>query len=93
MKFAYVMTDGLEQFVLTPETDTEKKLVAVLTQSNDRELSIYRGGFYECKGGWFRARRRYPSLYSCGDETNEDDSAIICLRPKVDEPISDEMPE
>lgn len=81
MKFAFVLTDGLEQFVLTPETDTEKKLVAALTEkSADREMSIHRGGFYECRGGWFRERRRYREIYS-GSNLEDDDSAIICLRP------------
>lgn len=84
MKFAFVLTDDLEQFVLTPETETEKKLIAALTEkSADREMSIHRGGFYECRGGWFRARRRYREIYGTAN-LEDDDSAIICLRPAQD---------
>lgn len=68
MKIALVITDGIEQFVLTPETDTEKMLVNLLT-TGQRQVSIKRGGFYECRGGWYR-------------QNANDDSAIICLRPK-----------
>ncbi len=69
MQSALVITDGLEQFVLTPETEAEKMLVKMLTSTGLRDMTIHRGSFYECKGGWYR---QGPS----------DDSAIICLRPK-----------
>lgn len=72
MRFAFYMSDGVEQFVLTPETDTERRLVAKLADhGEDTELSIYRGTFYECAGGWVRQGRG-------------DDSAIIVLRKMED---------
>jgi hypothetical protein len=88
------MMDGLEQFVLTPESESEQKLIGVLTENNDRQMSIHRGGFYECQGGWFRQKRRYSSLYSMNDLA-DDDSAIICLRPitvSQAEPQNDDVP-
>lgn len=81
MKIALVIMDGLEQFVLTPETETEKTLVKALTKGN-RDMSVHLGSFYECRGGWYR-------------QGQNDDSAIICLRPKpiVNEAPSVDMPE
>ena len=53
MKIALYIEDGLEQIVLTPETETEKGIVGKM-HDNSRTLSIYRGGFYPCMGGWTR---------------------------------------
>lgn len=82
MKISYVIMDGLEQFVLTPESDVERKLIDVLAPMSlrsgpygeelyapSRDVSIHRGSFYNCNGGWYR-------------QGNDDSSAIICLRPK-----------
>lgn len=82
MKIAFVMMDGLEQFVLTPESETEKRLVDMLTKrGDDTELSIHRGSFYHCQGGWFR-------------QGGSEDSAILCLRPAAakDETLIEEPP-
>lgn len=70
MKIALVIMDGLEQFVLTPETDVEKRLVAVLADRKEHDIAIHRGEFYSCRGGWYRQ--------GTGTE-----SAIICLSPKA----------
>lgn len=79
MKIALYIEDGLEQIVLTPESDTEKAILAKI-HDGSRELSIKRGAFYECRGGWVRHGRG-----------TEDDSTMIVLRPvprpKVD-PVS-----
>jgi hypothetical protein len=53
MKIALYIEDGLEQIVLTPETDTEKGILGKLS-GGSRELSIKIGAFYECQGGWVR---------------------------------------
>ena len=53
MKIALYIEDGLEQIVLTPETDTEKSILGKLSDG-DRDMSIYRGEFYACSGGWTR---------------------------------------
>ena len=69
MKIALYIEDGLEQIVLTPETETEKGIVGKM-HDNSRTLSIYRGGFYPCMGGW---TRHYNTV---------GESTIIVLRPK-----------
>ena len=66
MKIALYIEDGLEQIVLTPETETEKGIIGKLHDSS-RELSIIQGDFYACRGGWIR--------HDMGDK-----STIIVLR-------------
>jgi len=77
MKIALYIEDGLEQIVLTPTSETEK---AILEKIHDgtRELSIKRGEFYGCRGGWMRQKKRYPDYggYS-GDEPNDESTMII----------------
>lgn len=60
MKIALYIEDGREQIVLTPETDTERKLLAKL-HDGSRVSSIYQGGFYACQGGWTRHQERSDS--------------------------------
>lgn len=67
MKIALYIEDGLEQIVLTPESETEKGIVGKL-HDGSRALSIQRGSFYECRGGWVR-------------QSQNDDSTMIVLRP------------
>jgi len=68
MKIALYIEDGLEQVVLTPESDTEKGIVGKLMDQQNRVLSIRRGSFYRCQGGWVR-------------QGSNDDSTIIVLEP------------
>ncbi|HEV7352559.1 MAG TPA: hypothetical protein VGN74_05460 [Brevundimonas sp.] len=55
MKIALYIEDGLEQIVLTPEGEAEQNLLARL-QDDTRDITIRRGGFYACMGGWVRHR-------------------------------------
>lgn len=68
MKIALYIEDGLEQIVLTPESDTEKDILGKL-HDGSRELSIKKGSFYECRGGWMR------------NGVSGDPSTMIVLRP------------
>ena len=61
MKIALYIEDGLEQIVLTPQTETEAGIVSKL-EDGSRELSIKRGAFYECQGGWVRHKPRGRSV-------------------------------
>jgi len=79
MKIALYIEDGLEQIVLTPETDTERAIVGKLHDA-DRQLSVYRGEFYSCQGGWVRHARQYRTLPGL-DRHSEDDSTILVLHP------------
>ena len=69
MKIALYIEDGLEQIVLTPESDTEKGILGKL-HDGSRELNIHKGQFYPCRGGWTRHGAQ------AGDT-----SSIIVLRP------------
>ena len=77
MKIALYIEDGLEQIVLTPQTETEAGIVRKL-EDGSRELSIKRGAFYECRGGWVRHRARGPYDPPSSDD---DSSVMIVLRP------------
>lgn len=71
MKIALYIEDGLEQIVLTPEGDTEKNILGKL-HDGTRTLSIHKGQFYPCAGGWTRHR----------DPGYTQDSTMIVLRPE-----------
>lgn len=72
MKIALYIEDGLEQVVLTPETDTERRILAKLHEA-DRDVFVKHGGFYYCHGGWMR-------------ESGGSDSSMLVLRPKAKTP-------
>lgn len=75
MKIALYIEDGLEQIVLTPETDTEKGIVGKMHETSSRSVSIKRGSFYACQGGWTR-------------QGPNNDSTIIVLTPAPPSPES-----
>ena len=53
MKIALYIEDGREQIVLTPESDTEKSILAKM-HGGSRKISLRKGGFFRCMGGWTR---------------------------------------
>ena len=65
MKTAIYIEDGDVQLVLTPQNEWEEN--ALRSFGNDLSVSLKRGSFYECQGGWHR-HRQYPG---------EDDSSVI----------------
>lgn len=76
MKVAIYIEDGLEQIVLTPQSDLEKS--ALEKMASGRSMRIHKGGFYECRGGWVRQQD--------GPSQN---STIIVLR-EVTEAVAEE---
>lgn len=62
MKIALYIEDGLEQIVLTPESDTEKGILGKL-HDGTRQLSIFKGEFYGCRGGWVRHQARLHGTF------------------------------
>ena len=74
MKSAIYVEDGLTQVVLTPETEAEKMALKLAEEGGT--ISVYRGSFYGCRGGWTRHMER-PSPYGSDDE-----SLILVCRPK-----------
>lgn len=82
MKIALYIEDGLEQIVLTPESKVEHDLLGKL-HDGSRQLSIKRGKFYECTGGWVtQGRLSSQGIYGVGrDERERNESTMIVLRP------------
>lgn len=72
MKIALIIKDGFEQIVLTPESDTEDKILDLM-RLQDREISIHRGHFEQANRGYYR-------MYS-GLNARELNSVIVCFRP------------
>ena len=57
MKIALYIEDGRDQIVLTPQTDHEKALLGKMKdmyETGAGNLTIRRGAFYSCQGGWTR---------------------------------------
>lgn len=80
MKIALYIEDGLEQIVLTPESDTEK---AILGKMHDgtRLLDIKKGAFFACRGGW--TRHGIHTIHdTCGRSEENDESTMIILKAK-----------
>lgn len=81
MKIAFYVEDGLEQIVLTPESKTEENILGKLHDAS-REISIKRGSFYACRGGWMRhAAQSFTSGVYAPSEGRDDESTMIVLRP------------
>lgn len=81
MKIALYIEDGLEQIVLTPESETE---TAILGKVHDgsRSIELKRGSFYDCQGGY---QRYAPESWDGGMyaqvRRKNDESTMIVLRP------------
>lgn len=76
MKTAFYIEDGREQIVLTPESEWEKQIMKMI-HDGGRTMSIKRGSFYECRGGFIRNATTPQS----------DESTIIIL----DKPTSEAL--
>ena len=60
MKTAIYIANETTQVVLTPENDLERDLVNRI--SEDYTVTIRKGGFYRCQGGWDRHSTENTSL-------------------------------
>lgn len=84
MKIALYIEDGLEQIVLTPETETEKRLLALL-HADTRDISILTAQLYIGRDSALHiANPGYSSVK---------DSTFIIMRPKPPEPPRPEWPK
>lgn len=92
MKIALYIEDGIEQLVLTPESEHERKMLSLL-HDQSRTVSILRGAFYECRGGWVRQGDLAVSSHYDGYGRNprkDDESTMLVLRrPPAKEPDSE----
>lgn len=57
MKTAIYIEDSVTQLVLTPQNEWEKKITKSFSDG-ERTITIKRGSFYECRGGWVRFAER-----------------------------------
>lgn len=81
MKIALYIEDGLEQIVLTPESETEKSILDKI-HDGSRTVEIKRGAFYGNRGGWTRWKQKDMSPFAYGGNSTEDDvSTMVVLRP------------
>lgn len=80
MKIALYIEDGLEQIVLTPESDTEKGILGKM-HDGSRDLDIKKGSFFSCQGGWTRHGIHFSSDVYGRAEAN-DESTMIILKQK-----------
>jgi hypothetical protein len=82
MKTAIIIADGIKQIMLTPENDSEKQALKMITPQDDITLETHTGTLYDrspasakgytvnqCKGGYLRAYENTDSL-------------MLVLRPK-----------
>jgi hypothetical protein len=53
MKTAIYIAEGVTQLVLTPENEWEKSVICAV-EKGDQHVTIKRGGFYDCNGGFYR---------------------------------------
>lgn len=85
MKIALYIEDGLEQIVLTPESDIEMSILGKL-HDGSRSLHIHRGSFYDCRGGWVRHKETYfDPMYGATSKPRDDESTLIVLRKPAPE--------
>jgi hypothetical protein len=77
MKIALYVEDGLEQIVLTPQSDTEKALLGKL-HDGSRQFTLKKGSFYGCQGGWVRHQVSWRGTFDSHDR--DDESTMIILR-------------
>jgi len=84
MKTAIVIADGIKQIMFTPENESERQALKMITPDDDISLDIKMGTFYDsysrpasaegytvrkCQGDYLRAYR-------------DEDSLMLVLRPK-----------
>lgn len=82
MKTAIIIADGIKQIMFTPENDSEKAALKLITSDQDISVDFKMGNFYSvvppsaygyyiapCQGGYLRAYE-------------DSDSLMLVLRPK-----------
>lgn len=75
MKTAIYIEDGTVQLVITPESDFEKDAMRTF---GDGEIyaKMFRGSFYDCRGGWVRQSQYNAHLHDLSCD-REDRSLIL----------------
>lgn len=69
MKTAIYVEDGFKQIVLTPEDKWERRIIELLFDQN--LITMFKGEFYYCQGGWMREGALKESLIIKLDKKGE----------------------
>ena len=80
MKIAFYMEDGLKQLVFTPENESEANMLSNL-HDGQLSLSVKKGSFFQCQGGWTRYGVHYDHDGMFGRSHGNDESTMLVLRP------------
>ena len=75
MKTAIYIEDGTVQLVITPESDFEKDAMRSFGDGQV-EAKMFRGSFYDCRGGWVRQSEYNAHVYDLSAH-NGDHSLIL----------------
>ena len=88
MKCAIVLTEGIKQIMLTPENDSEKQALRMITRDDDITIETKWGEFYdnkpvgynvvECGAGYLRGFQ-------------SDDSLMLVLKRKVPSTVASDL--
>ena len=74
MKVSVLISEGVKQLILTPETEHEKMALKLIDPDDKIHTVVKRGSFvgespkvlgynvYECQGGYFRAEENFESI-------------------------------
>ena len=78
MKVAVYLEEGFTQLIITPEDEPEKKALALI---DGQKISVHRGEFYHCRGGWVVSKDSPSHSASMYASTNRNavDSLIIVV--------------
>ncbi len=75
MKTAIYIEDGTVQLVITPESDFEKDAMRSFGDG-PIEAKMFRGSFYDCRGGWVRQSQYNAHMHDLSCD-REDRSLIL----------------
>jgi deoxycytidine triphosphate deaminase len=91
MKTAIILTDNVKQIVFTPENDSEKQALAMITPDDDIDLLVKSGSLYD--GNNRKEKPFTASVNLCKSDYlrifDDSDSRILVLRPKEKKELID----
>jgi hypothetical protein len=88
MKTAIYIEDGTVQLVITPESEFEKNALQSF-EGKTMGVKVFKGSFYDCRGGWVRQSRHRPEGDYFTATGNAEDRSLIL---RISEPRPDEEP-
>lgn len=84
MKTAIIFSDNTKQIILTPESESEKTAIGMITENDNIEIALKNGSIYSCgnqeeifTASLKQSRGGYLRVY------NDDNSIILVLTPKT----------